>query len=309
MVAFAANVPLARDDLYGQVNGQPVSWIHDGYLVNPATPTHTMRQLGPSDAMIVATTMNGFTGPDVNFPARTLPLRLRDATVEHSWEGQVAPNVPEYRIWAYAHGVGLDVRVYFGTQHPSPRVRAWVDAELARLVIPGVEAPVATLAPLLSAKGWHVVRTNRSTVDNGVGSVPLAQVWASTEPFVLADLRHLEEQGQLKFAEWPAITILHHLPPDGVLIVATTLTYPAHSVESAPSDPAFPPTGLPLSLEGADVQPWRPWVNATVRRYEIDARVGNVYVVASVFFATSVPSHALLQKAQQELDTLELPRT
>ncbi len=60
-----------------------------------------MTSLPPEGVVIVA----GFVvdrglraSSNVNFPPATLPLQLSDAQVADSWEGQVAPNVPEYRL-------------------------------------------------------------------------------------------------------------------------------------------------------------------------------------------------------------------
>jgi hypothetical protein len=67
------------------------------------------------------------------------------------------------------------------------------------------------------------------------------------------------------------------------------------------------PATLPLSLRGADVQPWTPWVNPSLRRHEVKARIGDTYVVVDLFLATPTPSAAILEQAQRELDTLVLP--
>ena len=65
-----------------------------------------------------------------------LPPSLDEFNVERRWEGQVAPNVPQYELWALAHRQRLELRIWFGTQHPSAAVRAMVDHELHTLTVP-----------------------------------------------------------------------------------------------------------------------------------------------------------------------------
>lgn len=65
------------------------------------------------------------------FPRARLPLRLRDFRVDHGWEGQPAPNVQQRLRWVNVAGWNLEVRVYFGTQHPSRALLAKTQAEIA----------------------------------------------------------------------------------------------------------------------------------------------------------------------------------
>jgi hypothetical protein len=94
-------------------------------------PQSTLRRLPPQGIVIVATRFP----PSRGIPTRSLPLGLRDAEVRHGWEGQPAGNVAEYVLWQRVDGVFLDVRVYFGTQHPRRDVKARAQAELARLAL------------------------------------------------------------------------------------------------------------------------------------------------------------------------------
>jgi hypothetical protein len=67
---------------------------------------------------------------------RELPLKLSDADVRLTWEGQPAPNIPEYLILARVKEQWLDVRVYFGTLHPSHNQLEAAQEQLNRLTIP-----------------------------------------------------------------------------------------------------------------------------------------------------------------------------
>lgn len=71
------------------------------------------------------------------FPSRpTWPPRLASFRIDHSWEGQPAPNI-EQRTWVGAvHAWDLDVRVFFGTRRPDAALRAQAQAELQRLRLP-----------------------------------------------------------------------------------------------------------------------------------------------------------------------------
>ncbi len=74
-------------------------------------------------------TTKGFT------PARW-PLPLSSFRVDRSWEGQPSRNVQQRLRWAVVRGWHLDVRVYFPSQHPSPRLLRQAQAELDRMVLP-----------------------------------------------------------------------------------------------------------------------------------------------------------------------------
>jgi hypothetical protein len=131
---WAANVPLATEDLKeSALVGQLVAW-----------PRATMKDL-PPDGVVMATWLDfpeeGPASPNRNFPARDLPLRLDDAEIQNSWEGQVAPNVPFYWISATVKGQYVEVRIFFGTQNPSRGTLQTAQDELDRLVVPDLVSP------------------------------------------------------------------------------------------------------------------------------------------------------------------------
>jgi hypothetical protein len=65
---------------------------------------------------------------------RSQPCRLADADVRPGWEGQPAPNVPEYLLLASTPGgTDVEIRVYFGRSHATPEQIAAADTQLARL--------------------------------------------------------------------------------------------------------------------------------------------------------------------------------
>jgi hypothetical protein len=70
------------------------------------------------------------------FPRRHLPLRLRDAAVQHAWEGMPGRNVVQLVLTARIHGYLVQLNGYFGTQHPTARQIATAQRELDRLTIP-----------------------------------------------------------------------------------------------------------------------------------------------------------------------------
>lgn len=64
------------------------------------------------------------------------PLRLSSFRIDRAWEGQPAGNVQQRLEWGVVDGWDLDVRVYFGTQHPGKQLLREAQTELDRLVLP-----------------------------------------------------------------------------------------------------------------------------------------------------------------------------
>jgi hypothetical protein len=94
-----------------------------------------LKKLDASAALIWAST-SGTGGSTNTFKAVAWPPRLTDFRVDHGWEGQPLPRIQQRLLWIAAGGWRLDVRVYFGTQHPSKSLLATVQAELNRLTLP-----------------------------------------------------------------------------------------------------------------------------------------------------------------------------
>jgi hypothetical protein len=94
-----------------------------------------LKQLDASGALIWATT-SGKAGHPYTFRRSAWPPRLNDFRLDHGWEGQPLPRIQQRLLWIAVGGWNLDVRVYFGTQHPSKRLLASVQAELNRLTLP-----------------------------------------------------------------------------------------------------------------------------------------------------------------------------
>jgi hypothetical protein len=119
-MAWAANIPL------------PAHQAVRGY------PTSTLASLPVNGVAITVTldTRRSPVKPDANFPTTSLPLDLSRATYQPVWEGQVAPNVPEYILLGTVKQQYVDVRIFFGTQKPAASVLLDAQRELANLVIP-----------------------------------------------------------------------------------------------------------------------------------------------------------------------------
>jgi hypothetical protein len=95
-----------------------------------------LKRLNPTASAIWAMTLRrgGFANA---FKPATWPPHLADFRVDHGWEGQPLPRIQQRLLALTTHGWSLDVRVYFGTQHPSRALLASVQAELSRLLLPG----------------------------------------------------------------------------------------------------------------------------------------------------------------------------
>ena len=94
-----------------------------------------LEKLDAAAALIWVTT-SGKGGPNPTFARLRWPPRLADFRVDRGWEGQPANRIQQRLVWISAGGWRLDVRVYFGTQHPSRALLEAVQAELNRLLVP-----------------------------------------------------------------------------------------------------------------------------------------------------------------------------
>jgi hypothetical protein len=94
-----------------------------------------LKRLTSSGIVIWASDM-GKGGPTRVFTKTSWPLKLGSFRLDQSWEGQPAANVQQRLRWVTVAGLHLDVRVYFGTQHPAKATLAKVQAELNRLTLP-----------------------------------------------------------------------------------------------------------------------------------------------------------------------------
>lgn len=109
----------------------------DVAVLHPFAPFVGFRRLRPRGSIIWATTIGRVaTSPFPAFPHASWPLRLSSFRIDRGWEGQPAPNIQQRLRAVSVHGWNLDVRVYFGTQHPGKRLLAAVQAELNRLTLP-----------------------------------------------------------------------------------------------------------------------------------------------------------------------------
>jgi len=111
-----------------------------------------MKSLPPEGIVLVAWIdhpEDAPASPVSDFPARDLPLQLSDAQVQNEWEGQVAPNVPFYWLMATVKDQYVEVRIFFGSQDPSPNTLQAAQDELDRLLVPDLRAlppPTAQVA-------------------------------------------------------------------------------------------------------------------------------------------------------------------
>jgi len=94
-----------------------------------------LRRLSREGIVIWASTA-GRGAPTQVFTRARWPLRLSTFRVDRGWEGQPAPNIQQRLRWASIGGWRLDVRVYFGTQHPGKALLAATQEELDRLLLP-----------------------------------------------------------------------------------------------------------------------------------------------------------------------------
>lgn len=294
--AWASNVPFEASDLQDSARSGQLVFL----------PTATMKRL-PADGIVVVASLalpGEFPAPrgDV-FADRNLPLTLADADVRRGWEGQVALNIPEYVIWARVGEQAVDLRVYFGTLDPGPETLRAANEELSRLVLPATPTgpyetpaeatPTPTTSPdvvyfppfLQGGSRWYT----RSSNPAPGGDATVA--WAST--MVLKDDPAVRGT--------PAIPIdtISALPPEGIVI--TVLSTP-WSLD--PYDGPFPYADMKLSLTTAGLR--GPDTEEPPGEYAV-IEIEAPPVLVRVYFGTPSPSQQLIDMAQRELDTLQLP--
>jgi hypothetical protein len=107
----------------------------DADALTPRGVFSGLKKLDASAALIWATTISK-SGHPFTFKRAVWPPRLNDFRLDHGWEGQPLPRIQQRLLWIAVRGWNLDVRVYFGTQHPSTQLLASVQAELNRLTLP-----------------------------------------------------------------------------------------------------------------------------------------------------------------------------
>ncbi len=94
-----------------------------------------LKNLSATAALVWAST-SGTGGPTNTFKPVAWPPRLPDFRVDRAWEGQPLRGIQQRLLWVAKGGWRLDVRVYFGTEHPSKTLLTAVQAELNRLTLP-----------------------------------------------------------------------------------------------------------------------------------------------------------------------------
>jgi hypothetical protein len=120
-VAIAANVELSPDD---DPDGLPLS---------------TLEKL-PADGVVIVVsfiTRGDQKYYDRLFPSRKLPLRAGEATRGIEYGADVRPGRPlgQYQLRAGVNRHNVDVNIYFGTDPPTPALRAAAQRQLDRMVI------------------------------------------------------------------------------------------------------------------------------------------------------------------------------
>ena len=124
----------------------PLAWTTNVPVSERTTPFSIFPLSGsdlrdlPADGILVVAwigTPNLVPAPaNPDYPDRTLPLQLGNATIQHTWEGQPRPDIPQYILSARVNQRWVDVRAYFGTRDPSAATRRAAQAALERLVLP-----------------------------------------------------------------------------------------------------------------------------------------------------------------------------
>ncbi len=107
--------------------------LDDAAAAQPFAPFTSLTRLSTRGILIWATTI-GRNRP--TFTRMQRPPRLASFRVDYGWEGQPVANVQQRLKWGVINGWDMDVRVYFGTQHPDAQLLRRAQAQLDRLILP-----------------------------------------------------------------------------------------------------------------------------------------------------------------------------
>jgi hypothetical protein len=107
--------------------------VHDAAAAHPFALFTSLTRLSKRGILIWATTIgrNRRTFVPMHWPPRLSSFR-----VDHGWEGQPAANVQQRLKWGVIDNWDMDVRVYFGTQHPDKQLLEAAQTQLDRLLLP-----------------------------------------------------------------------------------------------------------------------------------------------------------------------------
>lgn len=112
----------------------------------------------PSDGIVIVVFgPSSIIGTPDNSPySLRLPPKLSDFHFfSDNYEGQVAPNVSYYYIWAHLNETegweGIDIEVLMGRNDPTPTMKAAADEELARLTLPPPTTTTTSVTTTTSA--------------------------------------------------------------------------------------------------------------------------------------------------------------
>ena len=171
---------------YAIASSVPISPEDDGSF---GLPYETLLGLPPNGIVIVATfTVPRATPiPGEDYPARTLPLRLREATPFIQNGAQIRPDRPlaEYQLRARVSGRDVDLKLYFGVRSPSRRMIAAAQRQLDGLVVqppPKADQVAKRALPLRLAPQPQAVTAPAKIIDRtfrctpGVDGVPIVDV-------------------------------------------------------------------------------------------------------------------------------------
>jgi hypothetical protein len=110
---------------------------------NELPPARTLEALPPDGIVVwVSLTRDSHFEPsrldrnDTYRPRRPPPYRISDFERFYPWQGQIR-NIPDYRLWAaWGERYLVDLRVFFGREHPTEAMLAEADAVVRGLRFP-----------------------------------------------------------------------------------------------------------------------------------------------------------------------------
>jgi len=234
--------------------------------------------------------------PNGNFPERSFPISLQDARIDHNWETQPDPDIPQYLLLGTVAHRWLDVRVYFGRQDPTSEQLAAAQTRLDDLFM-NAPASLGGSVAFLPDQGWQT-KVDTPPVSDGFatpGDVPVA-AWTTNADLPPGDPTNTYPAG-------PSNDQIAALPAGGIVVAASQTLFTSNPIERTGTYPAH---HLTLGLDEFELSSGgqEGLAREDLTQASLSASVMGRPIFVHVWFGTLDVTDELRREAQDALDRL-----
>jgi hypothetical protein len=258
----------------------------------------TAAALPPDGVLVTVSTYDAFTwaSPGPNFPKATLPPTLEPSTCGAGAYEVQPRGTTECHVWITANNRLLEIRVWFGTESPTPELMATAQQGLNALEV-AEPASLGNDIAFEPAAGWY---DQAVTPASGHPRFDLPVAWTSNVELPRYSGNYLPAG--------PSSADIARLPNDGIIVsvmqpvaIGTSLSLPAD----------YRPLMLNLQLSDATliVGAWEGMADEDVSRLYLRGVVNGRPIIMQAFFHTTDPSRDLIRDAQTALNRLVIVPT